>query len=266
MSQLFHKSVIIDDFVSSRSGLILASFNYNGDEEVDLALGGEIETVFLNNNRVATLVDVKFTEVLSPRITLVSSDDTFISSYQLREVLRQLTGKTTWSWMQVYDELHGETLFYKCIVSSIKCQKIRGNIAGIVVEFKCDSAYARTKLYTQVKHITTEKNTFTLLNTSDELNDYLDCIFTINATENADVLSIKNEHDNNRVTLIEDVTQGESIYLDSSNEEITTSSDVNILDRFNFKFPKMIPGENKFIISSPCDITIKYRLLRKVGV
>lgn len=266
MIQMFNDVVIIDDFVSSHYGLFLASFDYNGEEEVDFALGAETETVFLGNNRTSTLTNAKYQDILTPRVTLIKPSDDFIEISILRNITRKLTGKNTWSWMQVYNEEYGEILYYRCIVTSLKCLKIRGKIAGIIIDLECDSAYAYTKAYKFKKVLTTDDNIMVINNTSDELYDYLPCEMKVVIDKADDLFSITNISDTDYASIVEDVAAGEELIFDSSYDTLESSSSVNVLNRFNFRFPKMVPGKNTFKFSAPCTAEIKYRLLRKVGI
>lgn len=266
MIQLFNKNVIIDDFVSSNYGLLLLSFDYDGESEDDFALGGSIETVFLGNSRISTLTSAKYQQYLTPRLTLVRQNGSYIETPLLREVVSKLSGKNRWSWLQVYDNSYGETLNYRCVITEISCKKINGKIAGIIIDFQCDSMYAYTKKYQYKRALTNANNTITLINSSDELNDYLYPKVTITTDDSSEMFTVKNGSDNNYTTRIENVVAGETIELNGSLSEIASTNTNNILDRFNFHFIRLVPGKNTLTFSSPCTVTLEYRLLRKVGI
>lgn len=111
----------------------------------------------------------------------------------------------------------------------------------------------------------------TILNDTDDLSDYvyMDLIFT---NTNSDHLIIKNQtlyeesDETDGITEITGMHNKEIITLDSR-QFITSSSGRMFGSNFNFIWPKLLPGENNFIISGSGEGTIEfsYRYPIKIG-
>ena len=85
-------------------------------------------------------------------------------------------------------------------------------------------------------------------------------------------LEIANHSNGDRVFTITDMPTGIEIYIDCERQIITTNelslgkdSATNIYKLCNYKFPRLVPGENELTFNGDCDIEITCEFLRKVG-
>lgn len=87
--------------------------------------------------------------------------------------------------------------------------------------------------------------------------------------EAGDLMMINNRGNN---TVIKNLSIGEHVNITGGNIlQITTNKvDHSICDDFNYKFPQLISEYNnyinKFTVNLDCDVTMKYRGVRKVGL
>jgi hypothetical protein len=112
---------------------------------------------------------------------------------------------------------------------------------------------------------------FTIPNDTDDLSDYVyvDTIFT---NTNSDHLIIKNQtlyEESNGEDGITEITgmHDKEIVTLSSGQFITSSSGRMFGNNFNFIWPKLLPGDNSFVISGTGEgaIEFMYRVPMKIG-
>lgn len=114
--------------------------------------------------------------------------------------------------------------------------------------------------------------TFTVDCDSDELEEYVYPIITITNLEGISAITITNLSDlssvnsttvtvNSEVPVIMDCRN--CLFKNSISGDALTFTDVGWNDVGNIYWPRLIPGENTFSISSPASIEIKYDVVRK---
>ena len=167
-----------------------------------------------------------------------------------------------------------EHTYFKCQLT-LDYIFIGSQLVGAEVNMTCDAPYG----YSDVQNFEIDCNDgdkFQIYNDTDRFGALLFDEVNINCTSDATTLSIKNDMDNkytlnqNYITNISNCVQDEIIVI--SNRQIQTSkSKHNIIDDFNFKFPRLIylPNQrvNTFTITGgSCHLFFSYRTIRTVIV
>lgn len=271
LENLFGDDIVIGDFKASDYGLVLASFDYNGTEENNLALSYEVIEAYIGRNPVPAYLGSRYQEKLKPTITLIKAPYCvtgntmeYFTEHECRYILRELTGFDGYRWMQVYHNDLDELLFFNVHVTAVRYMKINQQICGIIMDLECDSPYAWSQEFLYSYTMEPGK-TLTFYNTSDELTDYLYPIVTISSTADIAPLRITNQTDNNRITEIKSLKKNITVTMDSKRELLTIPGVTYPLDQFNFKWFRLVNGKNIISTNYKIDISFRYRVARKVG-
>ena len=265
--EIFGKDMKIGNFILSEHGLMLASFKYKGESEDDLGLEHTIQEVYTGNSPIPLYIGSKYSKKLGFEITIVKKcDDSSFSEFEVRDILRNLTGMPYYQWAQILTENPDENLYYKCKTTSASIKRINGNIVGILLTMECDSPFAWSKEYINEFNINTG-DTIILNNTSDDFyQDYCPLIY-ITAQNAIEKLSIVNITNGWKETVISNIDANETIMMDSSKQTLSSSIEGKyILDSFNFKWFSLAPGLNEIYFNNSVHLKIVSRFPRKVGI
>lgn len=278
---VFGKDAVIGDFRLSDYGFVLGSFSYD-NEDIDLGMENETTETFIGNNHVPVYLGSKTTGKLKPRLTIIQNecvtDRIYFTLNECRMITSKLIGNQGYKKLYIEDDKGNETVFYNIRFNSAHYEKSYDKVIGITFEGECDSQFAWTDEITQ-KFITTEKyEHISIYNDSDDLYNYLLPKVNIHITDETlaretESLTIRNINEN-RDTIME-------IKYDMFNnlKDFEMDSKKNILryrkndlvflesnyEGFNMNFIRLVPGDNHFTVSLPCEIVFKYSLPRKVG-
>lgn len=268
--ELFGQDLIIGDFRLSDHGLLLASFDMNGEEEDSIGMDYEVIEEYVGHNPVPVYLGGRYNEKLKPQITIIknncwNSGDITFSENECRHILRQLTGYNGYRKMVLDVEDPDEFIYFNVIVQSISYKKIGGKVSGIVISLECDSPFGWSREYENTYEVSAGQ-TITFYSTSDDLYNYLLPEITIIPKSSIGQLTIKNKSDNNWTTTLSNLSAGEIITMDSK-REILLSSKANrvIMNDFNMHFFRLVSGKNEIEISGNVTFTIKCSFPRKVG-
>ena len=262
--EVFGLDARFGDFVLSDHGLMLASFEYDGASNDDLALTHNISEEYINNTAVPLYQGSTYSDKLELQITLVPKTGNFLSEIEVRTILRTLTGMDNYQWFEILEFTPYEKLYYKAKTTKATLQRVLGKTAGIVLTLSCDSPYAWSQEYHYKYSMDNQKNIF-IYNTSDVIYERFYPTVVITPHGN-DFLKIINETTKDG-TIFSSVIPEEIIVMDNLHEKIvSTSYSSPILNRFNFKWISMVDGKNEFAVNSPVDIEFICRYPRKAGV
>lgn len=267
----FFKDVKIGNFVASEYNLIPVSFEYSGEDDNDFQMGSETDEEYIGRNTIPLDYGsnhhgkLEFSITFMKNICNLNGDKSF-NNHEIRSILRELTGKQYYRNFYFLDyELHtDEKVHYRVKIIQTERKRINGKIIALKFTFQCDSfwAYTDEQIF---KFKVKSGQTISFYNSSDELNDYLCPKIEIYSFSNINKLSVINKSDHNRETIIQNIESNETIFLDSKNEIISSSNvDRLIVNDFNLKWLKFIPGKNDLMFSNECEVVIRYQLLRKV--
>lgn len=265
----FFKDIQFGNFMASEYGLIPVSFDTNFNEELDLAMGSESDEEYIGRHTIPLDYGSNHQGKLEFTITFMKNTcghdvDLEFSTLEIRSILRKLTGNQYYKDLYFIDDsLHyDERVHYRVKVTETFANKVAGKIIGIKITFQNESFWGYTD-DNSISMTLKANQRFFFYNNSDELHNYLLPVIELSGVTGE--ISIKNISDNNRETFIENIEPNEKIILDAKHEIITSSiPGKNIVNDFNLKWIKFIPGKNEMTVSSDCKIKITYQLLRKV--
>lgn len=205
----------------------------------------------------------KYKSVATPSITFIEVDGSDINLYKVRNALRWLTGSRSNAWMDVCDK-DGETVCsYLGRFTDVKLQKMDARVIGIIAYFTSISPYAYSKEQDPVVINVNGETKFAIDNLSDDLYSYVYPKMSFKNDNNGASFSITNSTLNNE-TLFKNLQQNETVIIDN-NFVVYSDNDKRIFnDDFNFVFPMLTPGTNRFSANGKGILTMKFRYPMKV--
>lgn len=148
-----------------------------------------------------------------------------------------------------------EDFFYRCVITELSPTSANGVAWALTATVRCDAAYAyRTK---QVYNIDASSGEGSLtINALHDNGIYYWPIVSI-VPSGGGTISIQNETDNGREFRLSDLPDGVgTIVIDASRGIITSSTGVNIYPLCNFRFLRLLQGDNQIAVDGACEVEI----------
>lgn len=268
--ELFFNDFILGTFRASDYGFIVGSFSYGGESEDDIGMSLQTIEEFIGHNPVPVYLGQKYTDKLKPQITLVKNpcifyEDLYFDEKDCRSILRLLTGIRGYQWLRLIPQRHGENLWYKARINSVSFKRIDGHVAGLILNMECDSCFAWSEEYNVTIHAKAGQH-FCIYNSTDDLNNYVYPVVSLRPSS-AGLLSITNLSDGNLISRIDHVQADETITVDSGRQILTSDPAHDLLlDDFNLKWFRLLPGKNEYVTDSDITVSFRYRVPRKAGI
>lgn len=255
------------------------SFNYLGKNSrdtmglvvthLDNSDTGEVETfmsmdpVYTDNALGTRRIDygAKYNSVAVLSITVIKQDGGDFSVHEFRECLKWLTGAQSNSNL---DLLIGDEVKYSFTgrFTNASHYKMDARTIGLVLEFTSIAPWAYSPLQVVEQNITTTE-TFSVNCDTDDLYSYVYMKTTYTNTSGESVV-ITNETTGDS-TEINKLAANEVITLDNNMTIVSDKSERIFGNNFNFVFPRLKAGENKFIIQGSGKIKFEYITPVKIG-
>jgi len=165
----------------------------------------------------------------------------FLDRYELENIAFWLTGHDEYLWLEVEQE-DLEYVRYHCMISELSIVEDANIPWALKAKVTCDSPYAY--MYPQVFEYTVSgTKTISFYNESSHNGFYMPKLqILLNSGGN---FSIKNMSDNNREFKFQNIPASISrIDVDNDLGIITNNQDLNVYPYFNFKFLRLVKGEN----------------------
>lgn len=266
---IYGKDVIIGNFRASDFGLIASTIKF--DEESENEMGNDITITeqFIGRNPVPIYLDYQYSSKLKPTITFIkynchNAADLELSEFEIRHILRLITGQHGYVWMKVFTDEISEDTWYKVKVIKTALIKVGGRKIGFKIELNCDSQFGYSPLQT-VKINQEGFKHFFIFNNSDDIYTYLLPKVKIVIKEDGN-LELKNETEN-WTSIINNLVTGEVLEIDSERQIITSSveHEPKLLNDFNLHWVRFVDGNNEYSANLNCDIEFSFRFRRKGG-
>lgn len=271
--EVFGKDLIFGDFRASDFNLILTSMSSEGVSDDEMGNDMTIQETFIGSNPVPVYLSHTYSEKLRPTVTLsknpCNNKNNTLDEFELRHILRLVTGNKAYKWMKVVTEDISEDTWYRAKVTSTQLHRVGNIIDSITLTMECDSQFGWSPEMIVTKNASAGTS-FWIINNSDDLNEYLLPKVVITASTGGEI-SITNSTDiidgESWTTTLSNVSAGETITMDSHKGILTSTveHDTSLLDDFNLHWIRFVPGKN--ILTCDSDMTLKfiYRLPRKGG-
>lgn len=227
----------------------------NGDVgETDSFLAVESVGTSMYDGTKTLLYGTKYSETALVSISIVKQDSTDFTLSEIRKALSWLTGVKQNSWLDLYiaDEVKYRMLGH---IQNVKPYKMDSRVVGLTIVFESASPYA----YSALQHVEADVNgeaSVVLLNGSDDLYAYTP-IATKYTNISGNSLIIMNKTIGEETKVV-DIAVNEVVTL-SDNMMITSDKSGRVFgNAFNFVFPRLVAGDNEFVVIGNGLIVFEY--------
>jgi len=237
---------IFDNIPCSSYGLMMYDFgSTKQDEEFSFKSGEIIEERI--SGRYDTLVyglkqnqPLEFTLVFGANIDSLDKGK-YLDRTEIEVIASWLTGHQSMKWLSIFqDDMH--EFRYKCMITDLNLITYGNMPWAFSCKVTCDSPFGYTYPY-DYKYSVSDSETITLHNRST-YNGYFYPNIVIET--NGGDFSIVNLSDNGRSFEFKNLPSADSLIIevDNKNQIIKCNTDMNLYPYFNFKFLRLIKGDN----------------------
>lgn len=207
------------------------------------------------------LYGTKWNSVANVKITVIKHDGSDFTLGECREAYKWLTGNPEASWMDLYigDEVKYRLL---CTIKDVKPHKMDARTIGLNIYCESLSPWAYSPMQTVTKSLTGGGG-ITIKNESDDMYSFIYPKIVYTNTD-SDTLTISNAT-TGEVTEITNIGVNEVITLHPNQFITSDNSNKTFGNTFNFVWPRLKAGENKFNINAKGNLTFEYYYPIKMG-
>lgn len=166
--------------------------------------------------------------------------------WEMQRIASWLTGHREYKWLQiVQDDM--TMVRYRCYVTDLQAVEIGSMHWGFECTVICDSPYG----YLMPQEFTYEVNgsQTVVLHSRSSVNDPYSPVLTIQQSGGTS-FSIKNLTDSNREFSLNEIPTGSgNITLDCDHGVLSCEAGLNLYPYCNFKFPRLLRGDNQLILT-----------------
>lgn len=203
--------------------------------------------------------NLKFKLVFGANPALADSRRPYDRS-DLEKIASWLTGHTEYQWLYiVQDDM--ESVRYHCYISGLQSVEVGSHQWGFQCDVVCDSpfGYLTPKTYSYTLNGT---RTVMLRNRSS-MNGYYSPALRFSG---AGDFSISNQTDSGRTMRFSGIpASAGTITVDSENQIIQAESGLNLYPYFNFKFLRLVRGDNTLVLSGSGKLDIMCEFPINIG-
>ena len=221
-------------------------------------------TISQNNGRRKYIVNSVYEDVFSPTISICKPDGSTVTTDEYEFIMHWLNRPDFHKLTIMTPEW--QRINFNCTCANIEKVEFRGRIVGFNLQFQADSAFGWGDQISEEFTIPSANGSYEINDQSDELGFLYPDSMEISCS-NAGDMTITNTAEPERATTISSCTNGETILINGTTLEITSSTGRNVYDSFNFNYPRIVNSVmdsiNTFTFSLPCSVTISYTPIRK---
>ncbi len=160
-----------------------------------------------------------------------------------------------------------QNVYINCIFNEPKIERIGNMIYGYTATLEADAPFAwkfpKTVTYTYTSEVT--DTTFVFNNMNDDAGDYLYPTLSIVINNAGGDITLTNSSDSNRVFSFTDLLPNETLTVNNSLQQITSSTGLKRMSNFNKKFFRLVPGVNNIRLQgNVASIGITYQYVAKI--
>lgn len=180
----------------------------------------------------------------------------------MERIASWLTGRDGYKWLQI-DQPDLAGIRYRCILTDLETIEVGMCKWAFQCSVHCDSPFAYTLPKTFSYDISGTQDV--VLRSRSTMNEpyYPQIVVKMNG---GNTVSIINHTDGDREFKLTEIPQPQdAVTVDCENGILTASSGLNLYPYFNFKFPRLVRGDNQLTISGNCQVTFTCEFPVNVG-
>lgn len=261
-------------------GCVLCSFDGGSNEDVDIGCDVTFNTVKNNYSSIHSKTSSSYDNVYTTSFDIMKNpciynEDMYFTEYEARAITKWLN-RREYHKFKLYNPDFDVLDFYYYGNFDIKQKMMSGKIIGFSLTFTANAPYAFGEKIV-IKHM--------MLNTSDSFSIYgesdeygviypkveIKCLESFSGNKIKNKLRLKNKTTGTYIEL-KNCNMGEVITLDGEYKLSFTNDDTHktFPNDFNYEFLDILVDEygveNEYSSTHPCEITISYSPVRKIGV
>ena len=266
---------LIEDFIFdgvqlSDFGYIICSFDSSVGITTSPVSENTYEEIKSSNSNISHKVSQSYDSNLSRVIQICKnpcSNEMELSNDDVSEITKWLCRKD-YKWFRWIDLEDDDEIYYE---AKINIQKIElGNKIGFELNITTNRPYGLTRMFDTTFEFDSNSKKSINIYSDEEGYIYPDVIIELKESGNLEII---NEFEN-RITSIKNCNVGEIItIIGNDTQQIVTSDNTHDLSEsfiFNYNFLRLCNlygnSTNMISVNLKCNITIKYRGIRKVGI
>ncbi len=247
---------------SLEHGLMI--YDIDGKNQSDVSFGNTADIIETRTNRriQPLFFGVNYNKK-SLEFKLVFGAFEPLDRYQLEEISLWLTGYQTPQWLTI-DQPDLEGIQFKCLITQLTPISIGWLQYAFEATIVCDCSYAYSLPFEKTYTISGE--TEVLFRNESTVREYFKPYMTFAPASGTTSLSIVNESDNDREFLLTGIPASSVITVDNNNGIIRETVDnTNLYPGFNYKFLRLVHGDNHLVITGNGTLTISGRFFHNVA-
>lgn len=250
-----------DGIPCTEFGLMIYHFGSNAQSDVSFSIG-DIYEDRINGRHDAILYGVsdnrplEYTLVFGANMESMDANRS-LDRFEVEAIAAWLTGHSERKWLHIIQE-DMESFRYKCLVSDLKLITYGDYPWAFSCKVSCDSPYAYTFPETYALNVGSEPISYILRNRSTCGGYYKPQIQIESDGECS--LSIVNYSDKGREFRFDYLPAGTPLIVDvdNHNQIIKSSDGSNLYPYFNYKFFRLVRGDNELSITTTGSATIRF--------
>lgn len=178
-----------------------------------------------------------------------------ISRWLCRDDYRELT----------IDQADMAGLFYRCIITELVPISVEGIAWAFTASVRCDAPYAYRTTQTYSANVAAGATASLTIAAQHDVDKYYRPVMTV-TPNGSGTISVTNETDDGRSFVLSELPSGlGAIRIDNEKALITSVGGQNIYPYCNFRFLRLLRGDNTLAISGGCHIEIACEYPAYVG-
>ena len=249
-------------------GLMVYKFGSKGQDDIAFNTGGKIYEDTTARRRTTFFYGIEQNEPMEYTLVFGANPKaidirTPLDRFEIEAIAAWLTGHSTQKWLEIVQP-DMETFRYKCIISELEPITDEMIPWAFQCTVHCDSPFGYT--YPEKYRYSLSSSPLKIrLHNRSTYNGYYCPMLTFNAPHGGD-LSIVNRSDNNREFKFTGLPTGLSgVTVDNENQVITEPTGLNLYKYFNFKFLRLVRGDNFLDLTGNGDIVITCEFPVNIG-
>lgn len=263
----YGSSFSFDGISCEEYGLMLYDFNTTSQGNSEFAKGMEIQEDRIPGRTRSLFYGTYYKQSLE--FTLVFGANEYaanmgedIDRQEMEVIGSWLTGHLEYKPL-VIDQQDMDSIVYMCILTDLKVLEYAGNKWAFQCSVHCDSPFART--LPQVFSYTVDGTSEVTLHSRSTSNLPYYPVVQIALNGNGS-FSIENQSNENYTFSITNVPQtSDTIYLNGETGVVKAESGLNMYPYINFKFPRLVRGANKLVLTGNGTVTFTCEFPVNVG-
>lgn len=263
-----------DGRMLSDFGCIVCSINSNsGDYEIDIGCDITFTEIKNNNTFRRSKTSSTYEKVYTATFDIMKYDcnsrsDEYMTSLEAREIIKWLNSEDYYR-LRMINNIADESNVYYYGSFNVKQIMIGGNILGLTLTFISNAPFGFSDMIENKMMFLNEADVATIIGDSDrygivyprvEIKCFADGDLKINNEATGSILEIRK------------CTNGEKIVVDGEYGIIYSNkrNDATIANEFEYEYLDILIDKlgtnNRYSSTLPCEVTINYLPVRKVGV